>query len=108
MVAYYLTQNAFAYDVETVGERRGVTVVNTVSWISFATNGRCDVIPMGHPNGEYLETIYPLTGQGELRKSQGKALRKTDLSRSEKKQRLSTLNHQFSFFQMRFLKPLNL
>ena len=88
MVAYYLTQNAFAYDVETVGERRGVTVVNTVSWISFATNGRCDVIPMGHPNGEYLETIYSLTGQGELRKAQGKALRKTDLSRSEKKAKI--------------------
>ena len=85
LVAHYLKQDAFAYDVETVGERRGVTVVNTVSWISLATHGRADVIPLGHPNGEYLETIYPLTGQGETRRAQGLKIRKADLSRSEKR-----------------------
>ena len=46
MVDYYLTQDAFAFDVETVGPRRGMTPVNEVLWITFATNGRCDVIQM--------------------------------------------------------------
>ena len=55
MVDYYLTQDSFAFDVETVGPKRGLTPVNEVLWITFATYGRCDVIPMGHPNGEFIE-----------------------------------------------------
>ena len=43
MVEYYLKQDAFAFDTETVGQRRGVTVVNEIMWISFATHGRGDV-----------------------------------------------------------------
>lgn len=45
MVAYYLKQDAFAFDCETVGPRRGVSVVNEIMWLSFATYGRGDVIP---------------------------------------------------------------
>jgi hypothetical protein len=75
MVSHYLTQDAFAFDVETVGPQRGLTPVNEVLWITFATHGRCDVIPMGHPNGEFIEEVFPLTGQGEIRKQQGLALR---------------------------------
>ena len=71
MVEHYLEQDAFAFDVETVGDRRGDTPVNEVLWISFSTHGRCDVIPMGHPNGDLLEIVYPLTGQGEKRVQQG-------------------------------------
>ena len=52
MVEYYLKQDAFSFDVETVGTHRGVPAVNEVMWISFSTHGRGDVIPMGHPNGE--------------------------------------------------------
>jgi len=62
MVEYYLGQDALAFDVETVGDRRGDTPVNEVLWISFATHGRCDVIPMGHPNGELLDVILPFNG----------------------------------------------
>ena len=40
MVEYYLKQDAFAFDTETVGQRRGVTVVNEIMWISFATQDR--------------------------------------------------------------------
>jgi DNA polymerase I-like protein with 3'-5' exonuclease and polymerase domains len=85
MVAYYLKQDAFAYDCETVGPRRGVTVVNEVLWLSFSTHGRGDVIPMGHPNGEYVNIVRPLTGQGEKRKEKGLEVRDADYSRDDKK-----------------------
>jgi len=85
MVAHYLTQDAFAFDVETVGPQRGLTPVNEVLWISFATHGRCDVIPMGHPNGQFIEEIFPLTGQGEARVEAGLTARPSDYSRDKKK-----------------------
>jgi DNA polymerase I-like protein with 3'-5' exonuclease and polymerase domains len=85
MVAYYLKQDAYAYDCETVGPRRGVTVVNEVLWLSFSTHGRGDVIPMGHPNGDFIETIRPLTGQGEKRKEKGLEVRDADYSADDKK-----------------------
>ena len=85
VVQYYLTQDAFAYDVETVGDRRGDTPINTVLWITLATHGRTDVIPMGHPNGEFIEYQYPLTGQGQKRVDQGLPARPSDYSRDIKK-----------------------
>jgi DNA polymerase I-like protein with 3'-5' exonuclease and polymerase domains len=85
MVDFYLTQDAFAFDVETVGPRRGMTPVNEVLWITLATHGRCDVIPLGHPNGAFIEEVFPLTGQGELRQQKGLALRPSDYSRDAKK-----------------------
>jgi DNA polymerase I-like protein with 3'-5' exonuclease and polymerase domains len=85
MVAYYLKQDAFAFDVETVGARRGVPVVNQVLWISLATHGRGDVIPLGHPNGEFISESFPLTGQGEKRVLAGLQARESDYSRDRKK-----------------------
>jgi DNA polymerase I-like protein with 3'-5' exonuclease and polymerase domains len=85
MVAYYLKQDAFAYDLETVGPQRGVTVVNEVLWISMATHGRGDVIPLGHPNGDFLELIRPLKATGERRKAAGLPLREQDYSTDDKK-----------------------
>jgi DNA polymerase I-like protein with 3'-5' exonuclease and polymerase domains len=85
MVAYYLTQDAFAFDVETVGTHRGIPAVNEVLWISLATHGRGDVIPLGHPNGEFVELIRPLTGQGEKRVAAGLPARPLDYSRDDKK-----------------------
>ena len=85
MVAYYLEQDAFAYDVETVGPQRGVTVVNDVLWISLATFGRGDVIPMGHPHGEFVDEVFPLTGQGQKRVDAGLTARESDYSRDKKK-----------------------
>ena len=89
MVAYYLNQDAFAYDVETVGPQRGVTVVNEVLWISLSTYGRGDVIPMGHPNGEFESEVFPLTGQGEKRVAAGLPARESDYSRDKKKATVS-------------------
>jgi DNA polymerase I-like protein with 3'-5' exonuclease and polymerase domains len=85
MVDYYLTQDAFAFDVETVGPYRGLTPVNDVLWITFATHGRCDVVPMGHPNGNFVEELFPLTGQGEKRVEAGLTARASDYSRDKKK-----------------------
>jgi DNA polymerase I-like protein with 3'-5' exonuclease and polymerase domains len=85
MVNHYLTQDAFAFDVETVGPNRGSTPINEVLWISFATHGRCDVIPMGHPNGKFLEEVFPLTGQGQARVDAGLPARPSDYSRDKKK-----------------------
>jgi len=85
MVAYYLQQDSFAYDLETVGPQRGVTVVNEVLWISLATHGRGDVIPLGHPNGEFKELIRPLKLTGERRKEAGLPLREQDYSTDDKK-----------------------
>jgi DNA polymerase I-like protein with 3'-5' exonuclease and polymerase domains len=85
MVAYYLQQDSFAYDLETVGPQRGVTVVNEVLWISLATHGRGDVIPLGHPNGEFAELIRPLKATGERRKEKGLPLREQDYSTDDKK-----------------------
>jgi len=84
MVAYYMKQDAFAYDTETVGERRGVPVVNEIMWISFATHGRGDVIPLGHPNGELTEVIKPLTGQGAKRAEKGLNITDEDYSKNKK------------------------
>ena len=85
MVTFYLTQDAFAFDVETVGPYRGLTPVNDVLWITFATHGRCDVVPMGHPNGNFVEELFPLTGQGEKRVEAGLTARASDYSRDKKK-----------------------
>ena len=85
MVAYYLKQDAFSFDVETVGNKRVIPAVNEVLWISFATHGRGDVIPMGHPHGEFVSESFPLTGQGEKRAEAGLPPRTLDYSRSKKK-----------------------
>jgi len=85
MVTYYLEQDAFAFDVETVGTHRGTPAVNEVLWISFATHGRGDVIPMGHPNGDFVELIRPLTGVGQKRLDAGLPIRDTDYSADDKK-----------------------
>ena len=85
LVAYYLTQDSFAYDLETVGPQRGVTVVNEVLWISLATNGRGDVIPLGHPNGEFEGEAFPLTPTGQKRKEEGLSIRESDYSKDKRK-----------------------
>lgn len=84
MVSYYLSQDSFAFDVETVGPRRGTPAVNEVLWISFATRGRCDVIPMGHPNGDVVDVVYPLTSVGKKRQEKGLPPKPSDYSKSEK------------------------
>jgi len=85
LVAYYLTVPAFAYDTETVGDNRLQPVVNDVLWISLATEGRTDVIPMGHPNGEFLHWDKEILLSGQRKLEAGKELKETDYSKNQSK-----------------------
>ena len=85
LVAHYVQKDMFVFDVETVGDYRIDPVRNEVTWIALATDDRTDVIPMGHPNGAYLRTEYPLLTTGHARTKKGLALRAQDYSKDEKK-----------------------
>lgn len=85
LVEYYSKADAFAFDVETVGEHRGQPVVNDVLWISLATEGRVDVIPMGHPNGEFLHWDKELLLSGQRKVAAGKTLTDIDYTKNKAK-----------------------
>jgi len=84
-VEYYSKVDAFAFDVETIGEDRLYPVINDVCWISFATEGRTDVIPMGHPNGELDGYDKPLLLEGQRRLASGKEVLDTHYSKDTRK-----------------------
>jgi hypothetical protein len=84
-VEYYSNVDAFAWDVETIGENRLYPVVNDVCWISFATEGRTDVIPMGHPNGELDGYDKPLLIEGQRRLAEGKEITEAHYSKDQRK-----------------------
>ena len=85
LVSAYSSVDAFCFDVETVGDHRGDPRQNTVTWIALATYDRVDVIPMNHPNGEYIRTEYPLLPSSAVRLSKGMELRDSDYSKDERK-----------------------
>ena len=85
LVSYYSKQDAFVFDVETVGDHRGDPRQNTITWIALATEGRVDVIPMGHPNGDYIRTEYPLLPSAQDRILKGLPIRPSDYSKDERK-----------------------
>jgi len=85
LVRYYSSVDAFAFDVETIGEDRINPVINDVCWISFATEGRVDVIPMGHPNGDFIGWKKPLLLSGQRRLEEGKPLLDSHYSKDERK-----------------------
>jgi DNA polymerase I-like protein with 3'-5' exonuclease and polymerase domains len=85
LVNFYLKVDAFAFDIESVGENRIQPVVNDVLWISLATDGRTDVIPMGHPNGEFLHWEKELLLSGQRKVAAGKELKDADYSKNEAK-----------------------
>lgn len=84
-VTYYSKVDAFAFDVETIGENRLYPVINDVCWISFATEGRTDVIPMGHPNGSFVGWDKPLLLEGQRRLAAGKEITDAHYSKAESK-----------------------
>ena len=85
LVSAYSAVDAFCFDVETVGDHRGDPRQNIVTWIALATYDRVDVIPMNHPNGEYIRTDYPLLPSSAVRVSKGMELRDSDYSKDERK-----------------------
>lgn len=84
-VSAYSNVPAFAFDVETIGEDRLYPVINDVCWISFATEGRVDVIPMGHPNGSFEGWKKPLLLPGQRRLAEGKELTEAHYSKDQRK-----------------------
>lgn len=84
-VSYYMGVPAFAFDIETIGDNRLHPVLNDVCWLSFATEGRVDVIPMGHPNGDLIDYTKPLLLSGERRLAEGKPLLDSHYSADERK-----------------------
>ena len=85
LVEFYSKVDGFAFDVETVGENRIQPVVNDVLWLSLATDGRTDVIPMGHPNGDFLKWDKELLLSGQKKLAAGKELKETDYSKNQAK-----------------------
>jgi DNA polymerase I-like protein with 3'-5' exonuclease and polymerase domains len=82
-VRHYSSVDAFAFDIETIGEHRILPVINDVAWIAFATEGRVDVIPMGHPNGEFLFHTKPLLKAGQAQIAKGRALTDAHFSKNK-------------------------
>lgn len=85
LIAAYDAVDSFTFDVETMGDHRGDPRQNQVVWIALATYDRVDVIPMGHPNGEYIRTEYPMLPSAKLRITKGLELRPSDYSKDERK-----------------------
>jgi DNA polymerase-1 len=84
-VQAYSAVDAFAFDVETIGENRLYPVINDVCWISFATEGRVDVIPMGHPHGSSEGWRKPLLLDGQRRLAEGKPILDSHYSKDQRK-----------------------
>jgi DNA polymerase I-like protein with 3'-5' exonuclease and polymerase domains len=84
-VKFYSNVDAFAFDVETIGETALQTKINRVAWISFATDGRVDVIPLGHPNGEFEGWKKPLLIEGQRRVADGKPITENHFSKDQRK-----------------------
>ena len=82
-VRHYSSVEAFAFDIETIGEHRILPVINDVAWIAFATDGRVDVIPMGHPNGAFEFFTKPLLKAGQAQISKGKVLTDAHFSKNK-------------------------
>ena len=82
-VRHYSSVDAFAFDIETIGEHRILPVINDVAWIAFATEGRVDVIPMGHPNGAFEFFTKPLLKAGQAQIAKGRVLTDAHFSKNK-------------------------
>lgn len=87
VVDFYTSVDEFVIDVETVGDHRADPRRNEVLWVGLATQGRSDVIPLGHPNGHLVEIKRGVLPAGAARLMEGKALRKGDVSKAEARAR---------------------
>lgn len=61
VVEHFMGQPGFSYDLESWGKARGNPAINSVLWLSMATNGMAVSIPFGHPLGDRIvgETREP-------------------------------------------------
>lgn len=87
VVDYFQTEaDFFCFDVETMGDHRGDPWRNDVVWIAVADSKNTWVIPMGHPNGEFVESKFPLRESAQKRIEKGLPLRESDYSTDAKKE----------------------
>lgn len=88
-IDYFLTQDAFCFDVETLAspnnDHRGNPRRNRVHWIGMATHGRTISIPLGFANGDYLRTEFPLTPTGQKWVDEGKVPKAMHYSKDKRK-----------------------
>lgn len=75
-------ERVMVFDVETMGEYRGDPWRNDVVWIALSDGKQSWVVPMGHPNGEFVEAVMPLRNSDDLtaRLARGLKPRKSDYS----------------------------
>lgn len=64
VVAAYSDFDAFAFDFETMGEKRNDPRHAVPFWLSLAGPGRAEVIPFGHPMGDLERWEIPMTKDG--------------------------------------------
>ena len=85
-VVEYFTNDAdfLAFDVETMGDHRGDPWRNDVVWLAVADSTNAWVIPMGHPNGEFIESKFPLRESAQKRIEKGLPIRPIDYSTDPK------------------------
>lgn len=87
VVEYFRSEADFlAFDVETMGDHRGDPWRNDVVWLAVADSTNAWVIPMGHPNGEFVESKYPLRESAQRRIEKGLPIRPIDYSTDPKKE----------------------
>lgn len=87
VVAHYSSLDEFVIDVETIGGHRIDPRRNQVLWVGLAAEGRIDIIPLGHPNGELKELKRALLGSAAARLADGKELRRSDISKADSRAR---------------------
>lgn len=76
-VDYILTKEAFAFDVESRGEYRGMPNKADVCWLSFATDGFACTIPFGHIKGNNQIGTTKVLATYESGQKIGQTYRKT-------------------------------
>lgn len=74
-VESYLAVDEWVFDIETMppyasapSDWRGDPRRNVTKVIGFATEGRVDVLPLGFPNGEFIERIFDTLPSGRVSK----------------------------------------
>lgn len=79
-------QSLLCFDVETMGDHRGDPWRNDVVWIALSDGETSWVIPMGHPNGDFVESKFPLRDSAQKRIEKGLPIRPQDYSTDPKKE----------------------
>lgn len=86
MVDQIHDSGVMVFDVETIGDHRGDPWRNNVCWIALSDGDETWVVPMGHPNGEFIESVPALKESADLtaRLARGLKPRKSDYSTNAK------------------------